>query len=40
MSNRTKVFRNEEQLQLIDEMSRGRQGVNSVNILSPSAEVM
>ena len=30
----------EEQLQSVDEISRGCQGVNSVNILSPSAEVM
>lgn len=30
----------EEQLQLVDEISRWCQGINSVNILSPSAEVM
>lgn len=33
-------LKTEEQLQLVDEISRGCQGVNSVNILSPSAEVM
>lgn len=30
----------EEQLQLVDEISRWCQRINSVNILSPSAEVM
>ena len=40
VSNKTKVFRNEKRLQLVDEISRGCQWVDSVNILSPSAEVM